>query len=435
MFENKTISKQTKRFFTDLVGVEFQSVKDDSIFKRQLKTYGLSKKFKEFEAYLKTVGEQNFLEEKNRVLFDTIKSFMLRLDFQVFNMLNVQKLMKGSAFATMDGAELYFRMLAAGVYSNFKELVAKDDHLFDLFANYAGHFNNFNFGDRKVDDKVNKMRVFLIKETNFEDYISSNFKFKEFILENEEALMAIKISKKDDIPGCKTIYNDKFDGNILISLDLKKANFQVLRSLSMVVDTTYDSLISRFSSMEYIADNKQFRQVLFGNLARKRIQKFQECIMRYVHGLYADINLEGIHILKKLENIYVPTSDEMIFQFPISKRNFSGSYGTLQGTFFRHICDRNDVIEKNNFEFRRDLFKLEKVNTNKGSFYVKRFFNIRGYDAEDANFEIKGCHSKFYYQLYRLLKGKRLYTKDLVFEDKETKTMCRFLKSDKLKLV
>ena len=209
----------------------------------------------------------------------------------------------------------------------------------------------------------------------------------------------------------------------------------------MLVADKYDDFVSNETSVKYISANKQFRQVLFGNLARKRIQKFQEVLMQYLHSIYTNTSFDirvHSHSSKDFQNnvkeIYLPTSDELIFHFDKSGVIGADAFDAIEhfiseSSAFEQVYLQSPVIADNFFEFRKTCFKLEQVKTNKGNFYVKRF------EGKGNLFEIKACPSKFQLQFHKILKGKRIRGKDLIFEDKETKSMCKFLKSDKLRIL
>lgn len=65
------------------------------------------------------------------------------------------------------------------------------------------------------------------------------------------------------------IYHPKYKDIDLISIDLKSANFNALRSFdpnAVLGCETYDELVSQFTPYKYIQKNKQIRQVLFGKM-------------------------------------------------------------------------------------------------------------------------------------------------------------------------
>lgn len=65
----------------------------------------------------------------------------------------------------------------------------------------------------------------------------------------------------------KNIYNQENVGNNFISIDLKKANFQVLNKVDKNIlfnSDTYEDFIGKFTDIEYIKHSKYTRQVIFG---------------------------------------------------------------------------------------------------------------------------------------------------------------------------
>ena len=69
------------------------------------------------------------------------------------------------------------------------------------------------------------------------------------------------------------IYKPMFDGACFFSLDLKKANYHVLKFYhpNLVLNThTYEDFIGQFTEFDYIRKSKYIRQVIFGNLNPKK---------------------------------------------------------------------------------------------------------------------------------------------------------------------
>lgn len=69
-------------------------------------------------------------------------------------------------------------------------------------------------------------------------------------------------------PESKGYYNEENIGRSLVSIDLRKANFQALRYVDKDIvngASTYEEFVSMYTDNPYIINSKYFRQVVFGN--------------------------------------------------------------------------------------------------------------------------------------------------------------------------
>lgn len=106
----------------------------------------------------------------------------------------------------------------------------------------------------------------------------------------------------------ETIYQKKYHGFKLISIDLTAANFQCLRHFkpSLVTDCkSYEDFIGGFTDEEYFIKSKQIRQIIFGNLNPKRQRTIQKELIRCV-----------IEIVKDDFIIIDHSADEVIIMMP-----------------------------------------------------------------------------------------------------------------------
>lgn len=72
----------------------------------------------------------------------------------------------------------------------------------------------------------------------------------------------------------KNIYHEGNIGKTLISIDLRKANFQAMNYVDkniMLNSDTYDDFIRKFTNNQLVIDSKYFRQVFFGQLNPGRV--------------------------------------------------------------------------------------------------------------------------------------------------------------------
>jgi len=108
----------------------------------------------------------------------------------------------------------------------------------------------------------------------------------------------------------KDIYIMENVNRTFISLDLIKANFNVMRmynpELTLGYDT-YEELIGSVTELDYFEKSKYLRQVIFGNLLPKKQQKLQKFVMStLINMLHEDVGIE-------IEDVILSSNDEVLF--------------------------------------------------------------------------------------------------------------------------
>ena len=112
-----------------------------------------------------------------------------------------------------------------------------------------------------------------------DDIINMVLKSKEYQDFNTMPMDCFKIDSKDNISS-KTVYNQENVGKSFMSVDLKHANFQILRKINKSIvlgANNYEDFIGNFTTLDYIKKSKYFRQVIFGQFNPSRqitIEKF-----------------------------------------------------------------------------------------------------------------------------------------------------------------
>ena len=201
-----------------------------------------------------------------------------------------------------------------------------------------------------------------------------------------------------NICGDYNIYNIDCKGHILLSIDLKKANFQALKyhDSKLVFDcNTYSEFIGLYSPYEYIKESKYTRQVIFGKLNASRQTKIEKYIMFEIYN-----NLDIIKVIESNGGKLISfKTDEIIFDV----------------TEFNNTVLLTDLLNvKVNlpFDIRIEVFKLElmqfKTHTDSNINVWRKIF-IDGHE------ELKSAPMTYYPQIYKAWKGIELDEKDLVF--------------------
>ena len=162
----------------------------------------------------------------------------------------------------------------------------------DIFHYFIGlyeeHLNTLNKWDRLIDihGRLGESGFFAESQKVIDNsiaLISSHDSYKNFAtLVSEEPIILTSTPEK------RNIYHPDFVGKLLISIDMKKANFNSMRFIAPEIfgeNTTYESFISQFTEFDYFAESKQIRQVIFGNLKPKAQQTAQRNIMMKTYEL------------------------------------------------------------------------------------------------------------------------------------------------------
>lgn len=145
--------------------------------------------------------------------------------------------------------------------------------------------------------------------------VMDNEAFKSF---NTMSLDSYNIVDRDNITS-NNIYNQSNVGKKFISIDLKRANFQILRKVNKEIvynAETYEDFIGKFTDIDYIKESKYTRQVIFGKLNPKRhirLEKYYTYLMYKFLESYANehgweiVSLNNDEIVYKTMNSYCET--------------------------------------------------------------------------------------------------------------------------------
>ena len=244
---------------------------------------------------------------------------------------------------------------------------------------------------RLADGDCNKfLQHYYEVRNNIITTIEATDQFKTFINFDMNKLRAATFNLPNAVKG--DVYKSMFDGKYFISIDLIKANYQVMKFFDAVLGSnSYDELIGMFTSSEYMKKSKYLRQVIFGHMNPNRQVATEKYFMgNILTGLFS----EGFC---RAEDVAVYTNDEIVL--------FT-DYMVDEG-----ICNNiaNWVKSTFGYEVRAKAF-LNKQIHEKYDFYVKEF--------RDGTFEFKKVPVKYYPQVYKyyITGGKPDYTEyDLTF--------------------
>lgn len=206
-----------------------------------------------------------------------------------------------------------------------------------------------------------------------ENIIQSMLRNPFFINFNEKMDMNVfAIKDKPNNISSSNIYNCDNINKTFISIDLKKANFQSLRSVNpnIVLNAlTYEDFIGLFTNLDYIKDSKYTRQVIFGKLNPKRHITVEKYLINEIRK-YLDACFVNKYNLKLVSM----SNDELVYEICVD--NFERTF-----LYNAHIDNmiKEDIKEILNLDVSATIFSLigykllsksnDKVNK---TFFVKK---------------------------------------------------------------
>jgi hypothetical protein len=167
----------------------------------------------------------------------------------------------------------------------------------------------------------------------------------------------------------ENIYHPDYDDKTLISIDLKKANYNSFRTYdeSLVLDTeSYEELVGRYTKYDYLIKSKVIRQVVFGNLLPKKQQSIQKTYMSQI-------------------------CDNIMTEYPYFKLALAGTDEVIVLEYgdntpieaYQRVLDCIPSIAKEANMITAEVFTLEKVHPEK-SYFIKKPWDIEFSSIEDT---------------------------------------------------
>ena len=231
------------------------------------------------------------------------------------------------------------------------------------------------------------------------DHLSNSDKLRYFA--QDEDMSRFKI-KNTGFPA-SGVFKDVHVGKFLLSIDMVKANFTALRHYDPEIfhgAKTYEEFIGMFTSYDYFTKSKYIRQFLFGNIAPKRTQKYEQYLMDKI--LEKILNKTSIPYFKVL---YFG-SDEIVIDVThlVERGELDSQFAAQIDSIVAGFCDEGINV-------RREYYKLVKIEgTTTG--YIKQFvFDT----ARTKQYEIKGADSIEYPFVIRALEDQMPTDNDMYF--------------------
>ena len=209
----------------------------------------------------------------------------------------------------------------------------------------------------------------------------------------------------------RNLYTNEQDGGMFVSYDMKKANFQTLKSVNPAIvqnAETYEDFIGNFTDLDYIKNSKYTRQVIFGKLNPKRTMNLEKWITNgFAYWLSKNAGM-------KYYEMFSLNSDEVILKFKGTEEEFEEAYAEPT---LGH-CGGTVDFKMSKFRLHARQFKLA-TSSSILTVYEKEDY-LNGHKRI-----LKGVPATYFPQVYKLLNGMEISDSDLVFYYEHE--LCKFL--------
>ena len=284
---------------------------------------------------------------------------------------------------------------------NFKYHINLYEEDFNTLTLYNKTLNEIK---EKFDNNVNEFLDNYYKVR--EDIIQTITKSEAFQRFNGMDMNIYSIKNKGNITS-NNIYNQSNIGKFFISVDLKKANFQVLNKIDKEIllnSDSYKDLIEHFTDSEYIANSKYFRNVVFGMMNPKRHITAEKY---FIMQIYKKVIEKFPYLADKCVSL---SNDEIIFKVDFLQYND-------KFTCFSFEKDIQTIAKEIGFDVHVEFFHLKGYNiVFKESRNVRKTFFMKDYFCTDGKFKLIGVPLQYHSIAYKLYKGKELSEIDYHFD-------------------
>ena len=249
---------------------------------------------------------------------------------------------------------------------------------FDLFAEELLRFNS----EEKYFEYYNQIKDAAIKQ------IQGSSEFAEFSLRD---FRPSKFPRRE-------LYSEQNHLRDFISIDLRKANFSILKLYcpKLFKDLSWEQFLKSFGASDYICNSKYIRQVIFGACNPKKQVQAQSELMSDIAEYLASLGY----------SIYSVVTDEIIIEvFPDTPH--------LNSAF--NVSD----ILKEKFPKLSEFLKVECFNLSKNLQGYEKFI-VASSDAVKCHSEFKCIDSDVFCQVIKYYLHKPIVASDLMFDYKDT---------------
>ncbi|MEG1009367.1 MAG: hypothetical protein RSE41_02935 [Clostridia bacterium] len=276
------------------------------------------------------------------------------------------------------------------------------EYFLDLYENTHSSRTKFEELNTLIEKRFNNNTSLFLNH-----YYEVRNKIIEDILNREEyktfnSMDMNKFKLEKNNLSSSNIYKETNHNRKFISIDLKKANFNALKFvdpniLGIESDYTYEEFINKYTDLDYIANSKYTRQVIFGKLNPSRhitVEKYliNEC-RKYIQDNYTE-----------LSNVVSFCSDEIVFD--ITELN------NIDEHKLNNIV--NYLEKQYNISLKIDIFVLLKHAFYTAQDNCKIVVYQKYHDGDEYIIPI-GCPVFYYAQIFKYLNNIILEDKDLYF--------------------
>lgn len=377
-------SSRLNEFFNEFHNLKIQTAIDDELLKYWYKLYNVESDYRIFRDFINSkydseVSDQAdlFFKDLRNVSFNSMLEILSNEIYIKLNYCCESNNLVDNVVNSIKGR--YYLDFLNGVSLNFPKL-------YNQVLSKPPSFDNSHI---KISDQIAK----------FTDAINDYTNFNEF----KKILSPVR--RPNYLPRIKQLYKRFYCGKDYVSLDLKSANFQILKMLKIVSEDSFQKFIAKHSDNPIVTDSKKTRQIILGNTNPNLLESFQKRIMLDLATIVYEFSNGNIEILSLgSDEIIVNDCSDNVFYDSILKLNIKyGFKFNLKVTRFKL-----DYLEFNNAE---DIF-------------YKTF--------PDNSFELVGFDSKRYPQIYKLFNELPILENDLKFEDRVTKAITSFSTPDEI---
>lgn len=268
----------------------------------------------------------------------------------------------------------------------------------DRLKLYDKYYNTLS----KWDLFVEELQKYNCEQDYFEEYnrvkdaaindIKKSDGFQRF---NEEDMNKYS-AKYTNLPS-KDIFKPSNDGKLFISIDMKKANFSVLKHYDSDIfgkAETWEEFIGKYTSNKHIINSKYIRQVILGNCNPKRQATYEKYIMGQVLEILIDVEKIGYF----LNEIVFFSNDEIVIDMEEYVNCLSN----------RKITE-SKIKEYFDVPFKVELFYLRKINGTNG--YYKEIIKT----LDEREYEFKCLDSYMLPFVLRKFQNQEITESDKVF--------------------
>lgn len=316
---------------------------------------------------------------------------------------------------TEESSFRYNKGLADRFVSDFKMPIAMTQSIYfpyflQMYEAEYGSLRKWNALWKMIDERYDgNPEKFLDDYYNVRDRIINdvleNPAFKEF---NTGDMSRFVVKDAPNVSK-NSVYNQTYDGKILLSVDLRKANFQALKYVNKDIvfgADSYRDFIHRWTDLDYVAESKYSRQVIWGKCNPSRqitVEKF------LINEVRKTIETGGVEITDGLKLTLVSMSnDELVYMVDGFGKDY---YSEDAEVHFSNTSTRIEetALKQLGLEVSTEIFKLDMHELlSKPSYDAKEKHRTTFYTREDlitGDVTMKGVPLPYHAIVYKIFNG------------------------------